>query len=126
MFFTIVSVYFIAILFSRWIQSLVFFSQKSQRSLKKYHIERNKLLEKFETSKKDKHDEYNLKTKLKYLNRPLIEQTMRRVEKFDPVYFELTEIFDYYYNKFDLFVLRDCEHYFDDDRNPYLDVTRSI
>lgn len=83
-------------------------------------------MQRFENSKKDKNDEYNLKMKLKYLNKPLVETTLKRVQKFEVAYFELTELFDHYSNKFDLFVLRDCEHYFDDDRNPYLDVTRSI
>jgi hypothetical protein len=64
--------------------------------------------------------------KLRYLTKPLIEQTSKRVEKFDPSYFELTEFVDHYWNKFDLFVLRDCEHYIDDDRNPYMDVMRSV
>lgn len=38
----------------------------------------------------------------------------------------MTEWFDHFWNRFELFVLRDCEHYFEDDRNPYVDVTRSI
>jgi len=64
--------------------------------------------------------------KLRYLNKPLVDQVSKRVQKFDFAYFEMTEWFDHFWNRFELFVLRDCEHYFEDDRNPYVDVTRSI
>ena len=63
---------------------------------------------------------------MKYLRKPQIEQAKREVAKFNPAFFDLQELWDYFYNKFDLFCVQDAEHFVDDHNNAYLEVMRGI
>ena len=56
-----------------------------------------------DVAKDPKTAEVKLKQKMRYLRKPQIEQAKKEVSKFNPAFFELSEIWDYYYNKFDLF-----------------------
>lgn len=64
---------------------------------------------------------------------PMIELVNRRINDFNPAFFEITEIWDLMFDKFDLFVMTGCEHYttvenagVSGEANAYVEVMRQI
>lgn len=62
---------------------------------------------------------------------PMVKVIERRLLRFNPAYFEVTEIFDNLTDQFDLFVITGCEHFIDvenkgmkGEANAYVDVMR--
>jgi hypothetical protein len=63
----------------------------------------------------------------------MVESINYRMNKFNPAYFEISEIWDHMSDKFDLFVITGCEHYttvenagVNGEANAYVEVMRSI
>ena len=59
------------------------------------------------------------------LVKPEVQKYQNMINKFNPAYFEFSELFDFWWNKFDLFILN-CEHLKNDDNNQYCEVMRAI
>jgi len=55
--------------------------------------------------------------KMKYLKKPIIEQAKKDVAKFNPAFFDMQEFFDYCFNSFDLFCVKDADHFADEHNN---------
>lgn len=67
-----------------------------------------------------------MRYKLRQLYQPTVEKAKKRQEGFNLAFFEISELFDYWYDAFDIYVAENCPHFLDDDFNPYQDVTRRI
>lgn len=64
---------------------------------------------------------------------PMVDIINARKMKFNPVYFEVTELFDHFTDKFDLFVIIGCLHFVgvkhkgvSGESNQYVEVMRSV
>mmetsp|Transcript_19188 Transcript_19188/g.29392 ORF Transcript_19188/g.29392 Transcript_19188/m.29392 type:complete len:169 (+) Transcript_19188:1255-1761(+) len=119
---SIVALYFIAILFSSWMISLIEFAQNSKRELIEFNLKRHKLAEEYEKTKNSQH--YRVKTR--NLTKPMLHVVQKRVDSFNPSYFEMSEYLDHILNRFDKFTLEDCEHFLEEDNNQFMDLCRSI
>ena len=67
-----------------------------------------------------------LKQKIRYLREPVVTEFAKRVKSFSPACFELSEFFDFWMNKFDLFCAVDCEHLIDEGPNSFSEAMRSV
>lgn len=63
--------------------------------------------------------------KLGYFS-PLTNVIKKRMDHFHPAYFEFSEIFDNYVDRFDMFVITDCKHMTDKYKNQYTEVLRDV
>ena len=68
--------------------------------------------------------------KLNYFT-PMVEVINERLVRFNPAYFEITEIWDHLADEFDMFVITGCEHFIDvqnagvnGECNAYVEVMR--
>lgn len=49
-----------------------------------------------------------------------------RLSRFNPAYFEFTEIFDSWTDRFDLYIITDCMHLTDTYQNHYVEINREV
>lgn len=63
---------------------------------------------------------------MRQLYTPVVEKAKKRCNDFNLAYFEISELFDYAYDSFDIYVGENCPHFMDDDFNPYQDISRSV
>ena len=70
--------------------------------------------------------------KIRYVKRklnhfePQLDVIKSRLAKFNPAFFEFTEIFDYNADLFDQFLIKDCNHFYDKQSNKYVEVMRQV
>ena len=57
---------------------------------------------------------------------PKIEYIKERMGKFNPALFVLTDIVDYSQDQFDLFLIEDCDHFSQINKNQYTNIMRQI
>ena len=68
--------------------------------------------------------------KIRYVKRklnhfePQLNVIETRLAKFNQAYCEFTEIFDFQADKFDQFLIKDCNHFYDNQSNKYVEVMR--
>lgn len=67
-----------------------------------------------------------MRYKMRQLYTPVVEKAKKRCRDFNLAYFEISELFDYWSDAFDVYVAENCPHFLDDDFNPYQDISRSI
>lgn len=48
------------------------------------------------------------------------------MQSFNLAYFEISELFDYWSDNFDVYVADNCPHFLEDDFNPYQDISRRV
>jgi len=118
----VISLYFIGILFSSWMISLIEFAQSSKRDLIEFNTKKSKMLEEYEETK----NQIIYKRKERTLTKPMLHVVKKRIQAFNPVHYEMSEYLDHQLNKFDLFILQDCEHFLEEDDNQYMDLCRSM
>jgi hypothetical protein len=113
-----VSVYLFAIIYSHWVQSLVEYTQKYYWELVDYNLHLKHATEEandigavkgFSETQKQRF----IDRKMQYLQ-PQARIVAARLERFNPVYFEISELTDYISDKFDLYVITGCQHFLDE------------
>lgn len=138
MFVSNVSVYLIAIIYSHWIQTLVDYTQKYYQEMVEYDIRRKELEEDaqdYAEANGIRSKDYVKRYVSKKLNHymPMVDVINSRMMRFNPAYFEITEIFDHLTDKFDLFVITGCLHFVgvknagvSGESNAYVEVMRAV
>jgi hypothetical protein len=66
-----------------------------------------------------------VKRKLNYFE-PQVNVIQARLNKFNPVFFEFTEYFDFLADIFDTFLIKDCKHFWENQSNKYVEVMRQV
>ena len=55
---------------------------------------------------------------MRLLYTPLVEKAKQRSAAFNMAYFEISELFDYFSDCFDVYVAENCPHFLEDDFHP--------
>jgi len=119
-FVTMIAIYFIAIIYSHWIQSLIDYSVKSKKEMLKFTAKKTQL------QKECGDNAMTLQNKLRYVDKPSAEIAKARCNTFNAAYFEISEYFDYLWNKLDLYCAQDCDHFLDEGPNSFGEAMRRI
>ena len=121
MFFSINALYFLAIIFSHWVQQLIEYSQKYFWENVRYETRLEKVLEEInemrEVTQMSRSEIQRLVNRTMSCPRPQIELIRDRMESYHPGYCLLTEYVDYLTDSFDAFLVEDCEHFTQTSKN---------
>jgi len=49
----------------------------------------------------------------------VVEKAKQRCGQFNVAFFEISELVDYWYDAFDIYIAENCEHFLDDHLNPF-------
>jgi hypothetical protein len=116
--------------YAHWIQQISEYSHEMYWQWTNHNIEFEQLVQ--EVSDYSEVHPLSRTEKIRYVKRklnyfePQVDVIKARLQKFNPVYFEFTEQFDYYADKFDIFLILECKHFWDSSANKYVEVMRQI